>query len=93
VNALLDGGAATGDALPISGGVYAYAINGTFDGATATLQILGPDGATYIATGADTTLTAAGVAIVELPDCKARVLIASAGGSTALDASLKLIRR
>lgn len=42
-----------------AGGNADFSILGTFGGATVTLQKMGPDGATPIAVGASTTVTAA----------------------------------
>lgn len=55
---LLSNASATGAASdPLAGGSYLWAAQGTFSGATLTLQSLGPDGSTYMDV---TTLTAAG---------------------------------
>lgn len=60
-------GAGSGDATPVAfGGRYLMVATGTFDGATATVDLLGPDGSTYV-TVASASVTAAGSAIVYLP--------------------------
>lgn len=63
---LLSGATATGQQVgPISGGDYIWRVEGTFGGATATLQFLGLDGTTWnpvrnAANTADVSLTANG---------------------------------
>lgn len=60
-------GASSGNAMPVAfGGRYLMVATGTFDSATATVDLLGPDGSTYV-TVASASLTAAGSAIVYLP--------------------------
>lgn len=55
---LLSNASATGDPTdPLTGGTYLWQYQGTFSGATLTLQSLGPDGSTYQTV---TTATAAG---------------------------------
>lgn len=44
---LLSNAAATGSAVEVAGGNYVWAIQGTWSGATATLQVLGPNGTDY----------------------------------------------
>lgn len=60
---LLDGAAATGAALPWEGGPGLFAICGTFAGVTASLELLGPDGVTWLAV---TAYTANGVEPLQL---------------------------
>lgn len=69
------GGAATGPLVDCPGGVMLFAVAGTFGGATITLSILGPDGATMIPAGTATTLTAAGAAIAWLPPCQVQAIV------------------
>lgn len=58
---LLENASATGSGVRVLlKGTYVWSAVGTFSGATLTLQVLGPDGVTYITTAA--TLTAAGTA-------------------------------
>src|SRR5882672_9155397 len=54
---------------------------GTFGGATVKLQVLGPDGATWIDAGVGTTLTAAGMGVVYLPPGMVQAVIV--GGAPA----------
>lgn len=49
--------------VPLNGGQYIWKVTGTFGGATATLQSLGPDNSTYQDV---TTLTANGQALVNV---------------------------
>ena len=60
------GGAATGAQFDCPGGICLFAVVGTFGGATIALNILGPDGATMIPAGTNTTLTAPGAGIAYL---------------------------
>lgn len=64
---LLANASATGAAQQVSfGGRYLMVASGTFSSATAKVQILGPDGATYLDV-ADASLTAAGTKVIYLP--------------------------
>lgn len=76
---LLNDAAETGDPVLWPGGLLSFQCVGTFDGATVTLQILGPDGATWIDADSTTTITAAGGGNVLLPRGTIRALVA--GGS------------
>ena len=69
------------------GGKGLFVCNGTFGGATVTLSILGPDNATMQAVGSSTTVTAAAVALIELPPCTVQATVAS-GTPSALYATL-----
>lgn len=81
--ALLTNGAATGALVDIKGGQYAFVVDGTFGGATASLEFQAT------ATGAWTTVNAYGVAVsltangtrtpIDLP--AGRVRCAIAGGT------------
>lgn len=71
---------ATGDWKPWSGGTGVFQIAGTFAGATASLQCLGPDGLTAIDLGTETTVTAAAATAFIFPASKLRVAIT--GGLT-----------
>ncbi len=86
-NMLLTNATATGNAIPLPAGDYCYAVDGTFNGATAALQMLSPDGSSWL-TIADTGLTAEGAVIVSLPDGRFRCLI-TGGPPSAMYASLK----
>jgi hypothetical protein len=66
----------TGAGTPVDigiGGDFCFAVNGTFGGTSAVLEMLGPDGTNYIGLGASATFTAAGLCIVSLPRGKYRV--------------------
>lgn len=83
--ALLANATATGDAVTIPAGRHLFIVEGTFDGATVTLQFEGPNG-TMIAVP-NTASTANGMVAVELPSGKVRALVA-AGTPTGLYASV-----
>lgn len=91
---LLSNAAATGAAVTLSrGGLFCFAVSGTWDGATAKLQMLSPSGGTtYIDVGADATFTANGACLAELPAGSYRVAISS-GPPSAMYATLKEVRR
>jgi len=76
---LLQNASATGTAKSWAGGRGAFAVAGTFGGATVTLQILGPDGTTWIGLGTDAALTAAGIVGFECPAGQLRAAVS--GGS------------
>lgn len=57
---LLSNASATGARVIWSGGPGIFKAAGTFGGATVSLEYLAPDSTTWVAMGADTTLTAAG---------------------------------
>lgn len=63
---LIVNGATTSPLAQVAGGIYVFAVVGTFAGATVSLQVLAPDGVTLITAGANTTLTAAGAGIAYL---------------------------
>jgi hypothetical protein len=78
---LLSNASATGAARNVAfGGRYLMALLGTLGGATITIEMLGPDGATYLAVP-DSSLTAAGTAVVYLP-ANATVRGVVTGGTT-----------
>lgn len=82
-----------GDPVVIeNGGLWKLVVCGTFDTATAVLNILGPDGSEYVLiTGA--SFTAAGVLDVELPaGATVRAAVSSVGAGTSLHASLSFVR-
>ena len=60
---LLSDASATGDYVEVAGGYYIWSAAGTFNGATLTLQALGPDGATAMDID---TLSSAGSAGVDI---------------------------
>lgn len=69
------------------GGAGVFVVAGTWNGATVTLQFLGPDGTTLITAGTATTLTANGAGVFYLPRGLIQATITSAGGSTSLTAT------
>jgi hypothetical protein len=84
---LLDTVTADGDGSAVgwNGGRGTFVLEGTMNGATATLQ-WSRTASTYHTVGTDTTLTATGIAGFELAPGFLRVNIASAGASTSLSA-------
>lgn len=76
---LLTNASATGAAMDWPGGYLSFSCLGTFDGATVTLQNLGPDGTTWMDADSTTTLTDVGQANVLMPRGQIRALVA--GGS------------
>ena len=84
---LLDNAAATGSAKTWSGGRGQFKALGSFGGATVTLQILGPDGATWLSLGSDAALTAAGVANFDAPSGQLRAAV-NGGSPSGLYASV-----
>lgn len=83
---LLTNAAATGPIVQWDGGQGVFVACGTFGGATLTLNFRGPDGVTWIAAGAATTLTANGAGTFVLPACELQVVI-TAGPPSAMYAS------
>ena len=88
---LLDNAAATGPAKTWDGGRGQLKALGSFGGATVTLQILGPDGATWLAVGSDAALTGAGVANFDCPPGQLRAAV-SGGSPSGLHASVASLR-
>lgn len=74
------------------GGLFCLAVVGTWNGATAKLQMLGPNGAAALDVGTDASFTANGSCLVELPAGDYRMVI-SGGPPSAMYATLKEIRR
>ena len=72
---LLENASATGTWVQWGGGIGIFTVVGTWAGATVTLQFLGPDGATAVAMGTDTTLTANGAGAFVYPPGKIRAAI------------------
>ena len=88
---LLYNAAATGSRFWWPGGKGLFAVTAAnFNGATVTLNLLGPDGVTMMAAATATTLTAAGVGQVELPPCYVQAAITS-GPPTGVYATLARI--
>jgi hypothetical protein len=67
---------ATSAAFPLQGGTYQVAVVATFGGGSVGLQMLGPDGSTWLAVHA--ALTAAGAAVVDIPQGQFRLAITTA---------------
>lgn len=78
---LLSNASATGSGKNWPGGEGAFLVAGTFGGATVTLQVLGPDGSTWLDVGADAALTAAGAVGFTLPPGTIRAAVASGSPS------------
>ena len=72
---LLSNASATGTAKQWPGGRGTLSVAGTFDGSTVKLQVLGPDGTTWIDAGTYTTFTAAGLGNFDLPLSQIRVAV------------------
>lgn len=86
---LLDNAAATGDAVQWPGGRGVFSVSATdFDGNTISLQAILPDGATYLNTGTNTTLTANGFGGFDLPPCKIKAAVTGAGTTVAANATV-----
>lgn len=83
---LLSNGSATGTAQGMEPGDYCWAVDGTFGGATVSLQMQSPDGSSWL-TIEDTDFTAESAVIVTLPANMYRALVAS-GTPSALYATL-----
>lgn len=89
---LIVNAAVTGPAVPITrSGTYSFACLGTFTGATVALNILGPDGATYIPIP-NASFTAAGVMSVDLPAGSTVKAVVTGGTPAGLYSNLSLIR-
>lgn len=91
---LLSEASETGSAASVGfGGDYVFAVAGTFGAGTVGLEMLGPDGATWIAIrdldGA-VALTAAGATYVSIPAGSYRATITGATGAS-LYATLRSI--
>lgn len=83
---VLEAAAATGETFPWSVGRGQLTAQGTWDGATLTLEKTCDDGTTWVPICAATTLTASGVGDFDLSSCTIRAAVSSAGGSTSLTA-------
>lgn len=89
---LLSNATATGAAAIWPGGTGHFAaVASAWNGASATLQFLGPDGATWIPMGVDTTLAANGTGLFQCQPGKIRVAI-SGGPPTAVYATANRVR-
>jgi hypothetical protein len=70
-------------------GNYFFFAWGTWDGATMTLEFSPDDGTTWVACGANTTLTADGAGWALVPNrVQLRATVSSAGASTSLSADM-----
>lgn len=71
------GGVATGPQVDCPGGIMVVTAHATaWGGATATLNMLGPDGATFLSVSpSQSTFTADGVGTVYLPPCVIQVAV------------------
>lgn len=78
-NPILSAANASSGLVDWQGGEGLFTVEGTFGGATVSLQYLGPDGVTMIAVGASTTVTAAASVLFTLP--RAAIQVAITGGS------------
>lgn len=88
---LLSNAAASGSAVTINtGGRYIYVVAGTFSGTSSKLQMLGPDGTTFIDVP-NTTFAAAGYVAVELPAGASIKAVLTGGTPTGMYATLGLV--
>lgn len=79
---------ATTAAFHLNGGKYAFAAHATWSSGSAKLQVLLPDGSSYVSVSSGTDLTADGFAVVDLPPGTYQIAIATA---TAVYASVTRI--
>lgn len=75
-------------AFRLKGGKYAAAAIATFGGGSVKLQVLGPDGSTYLSVASGADFSAAGYATVDLPPGQYRFTIAAATAVYAWIASI-----
>lgn len=91
---LISAASATGAAVPVAfGGDYCFAAAGTFGGCTVGLDMLGPDGVTWIAvrdSSGAIALTSAGAVIVSIPAGSYRASI-TGGSGVSMSASLRSV--
>lgn len=90
IDLLTDATATGASAFVAFAGRYLAVVQGTLDGATVTLEMLGPDGTNYV-TLPDFSKTAAGSGVVYLP-AGAMVRGAVAGGTAPTGLYLSLYR-
>lgn len=86
---LLTNASATGEGIAVGGGAYVISADGTFGGTTLQLQLLSPDGASWLAI-ANATFTAEGSLVVDLPDGVIRMAV-TGGTPSALYAHAGLV--
>ena len=85
---LIRNGTSSGALTPWPGGRASVVVHAnTWNGATASLQVLGPDGVTLITAGAATTFTADGSGIVDLAPGQVQMTVTS-GPPSGLYASI-----
>jgi len=87
---LLSNAAATGSAVKWPGGRGTFAVDGSFDGGTVTLSMIGPDGSSYLSIGEDAAFTAEGVINFDLPPTWIKAVV-SGGSPNALYATAEKI--
>lgn len=80
------GGTATGAAIECPGGICTMVVVATWSGGTVKLQMLGPDGTTWVDAGTNTTFTANGNGVAYLSPCMIRGFIS--GSPTGVFASI-----
>lgn len=80
---LLSNESATGDYIKWPGGRGEVRVDGTFGGATLTLQIKSPDGSSVMTVGTNTTFTAEGIGGFDLGPCDLKMGV-SGGTPSAL---------
>lgn len=83
---LLTNASATGAPFFWAGGEGEFEVDGTFGGATVTLQKFLAQSQTWVAVGTENTLTAAGMGAFKLGPCKLRALVAG-GAPSGLNAT------
>lgn len=91
---LLSAASATGSAVNVQlGGSYVFDAAGTFGGTTVGLQMLGPDGSTWIDIedeGGAIALTSAGAVYLSIPAGSYRVTI-TGGSGVSMSARLRSV--
>jgi hypothetical protein len=82
------GGTASGSLVDCPGGLCVMtAAASAWNGATVTLQLLGPDGSSLLTVSVQTTLSANGVGSVNLPPCQIQATV-TGGPPTGLFVSI-----
>lgn len=88
--ALLTDEGATGAAITVGiGGAFTFMVDGTFGGATVSLQVQGGAG-NWLDIGGDASMTAAGVCLVDLSPGSYRAAV-SGGAPSGLYASIQTL--
>lgn len=85
------GAVGNGNAVVIGGGTYSWSVAGTFGGTAAKLQLLGPDGTTWIDIPS-ATLSAAGVMSVDVAGGASIRAVLTGGTPSGIYSSLAFIR-